>query len=78
MTKLYPGITFLSPTELMVCRGCKHTAMRHIIESSFDYRKLTVGARRHGHPDTRSMAEIVYICPDCGATDPFTEVDYDE
>ena len=77
MLKLYPGVKRLLPTEALACK-CGHQVKRHIMETSEEYQHITVGERSNCHPDDRSQAEIVYVCPDCGAVDPFIEVDYDE
>jgi len=67
----------LSLFDVLICGKCGHKVKRHIMESSEEYQQIAVGERRNCHPDDRSQAEIEFVCPECGAKDPFTEVDYD-
>jgi len=67
----------LSLFDVLICGKCGHKVKRHIMESDFDYQRITVGERSNCHPDDLSQAEIRFICPECGEVESFSEVSHD-
>ena len=71
--RLYPVVRNARRPQMVACERCGHQlAAWRIGDDAFQRR--TIARRRLGHPDLDSPDEYVTLCPDCGATESFTEI----
>lgn len=71
--RLYPTVRNARSPRMLVCQRCgRRIAAGRIGDDA--YQRRTLSGRHMGHPDMDGPDEFVTLCPDCGATESFTEI----
>ena len=72
--RLYPAVRGARRPVMLECERCGYQLPAGRIGDE-GLQRRTLAGRHLGHPESDSPDEYVTLCPDCGATESFREID---